>query len=433
MNEDQLNQIRGRHIAYIPQEAMSALNPLQPIAKQIDEVLTLHTKLSLKERQAKIHQLFKSVELPNDADFIKKYPHQLSGGQRQRVLIAMALAAGPKLLIADEPTSALDALTQAEIVDLLKNIQQHLGLGILFITHQLRLAEKIASRVCIMQQGKIIEEGHLKDIFKNPHNPYTKLLLKKLPLQDSTVPKNAQPQLIVQNLNVTYKSSGLFRAQKFTALHDFSLTLRESETIGVVGASGSGKTSLAMAVLGLIKSQGTIQTPNLGRHSIQYVFQDPASSLNPKHRVIDILTEGPTFHNLYPAGELERAIQSTIQEVGLEMNTLHRYPHEFSGGQKQRVVLARALLMQPKILILDEPTSALDAKTEFEVARLLKTLQSKMGLSYLLISHDLSVIRALAHMTIVLDHGHIIEQGPTHQILTSPRHKKTQQLTQALL
>ena len=448
---DLLQQVRGNEISFIFQEPMTSLNPLHTIEKQLRESIELHQdplhSLTGAEIEARIIALLERVGLPDPASRLGAYPHQLSGGQRQRVMIAMALANGPELLIADEPTTALDVTIQAQILDLLMLLKQQDGMGMLFITHDLGIVRQIADRVCVMQDGKIVETGPTKDIFNAPQHSYTQKLLNAhsvgapQPFDPSASviaeAKNAKIWFPIQR-GVLKRTVGHVKA-----VNDVSLTLRAGETIGIVGESGSGKSTLAMAIMRLISFQGKIvfdgcdigalKTRDLRalRKDMQIVFQDPYGSLSPRMTCAQIIAEGLGVHGTPSGSSQEDLVDEILQEVGLDPEMQHRYPHEFSGGQRQRIAIARAMVMRPKLVVLDEPTSALDMTVQVQIVDLLRNLQKAHGLAYLFISHDLRVVRAMSHSVIVMKEGDVVEHGPVSDVFEAPKTQYTRGLMAA--
>src|SRR3990167_1036141 len=421
LNENKLRGIRGNSIAMVFQEPMTSLNPLHSIEKQINEVLALHKGLSGKAATALTLELLGLVGIPEPHKRLKAYPHELSGGQRQRVMIAMALANEPELLIADEPTTALDVTVQLKILELLKDLQARLGMALLLISHDLNLVRRIAHHVCVMQQGKIVEQASCEQLFH-------------------------APLLEVDDLRVWFPiKKGLLRrtVDYVKAVDGINFSLPQGQTLGIVGESGSGKSTLGLAILRLIGSQGAINfrgeaLQGLSQHAIrpfrrqmQVVFQDPYGSLSPRMSVSQIVGEGLQIHGMGTEAEQEQAIIDALLEVGLDPATRHRYPHEFSGGQRQRIAIARALVLKPQLILLDEPTSALDRTVQRQVVELLRSLQSKYNLTYLFISHDLAVVRALSHQLMVVKQGQVIEQGPAARVFAAPQDIYTQQLLEA--
>jgi microcin C transport system ATP-binding protein len=447
-NKD-LRKIRGNDISFIFQEPMTSLNPLHTIERQLSESLKLHQGLKGSKVTEKILDLLSKVGIDEAHRKISNYPHQLSGGQRQRIMIAMALANKPDLLIADEPTTALDVTIQAQILELLANIQKSEGMGMLFITHDLSVVRRIADRVCVMKDGEIVETGVTNEIFSSPNHEYTKKLLNAEP---SGFPKpiksNAFEIINIKNLKVWFPIvKGLLRkvVGNVKAVNDASLNIAQGETLGIVGESGSGKTTLALAIMRLISSKGQItfmgnkldgltnKQLKPFRRDIQMVFQDPYGSLSPRFTIEQIISEGLDVHNLDKGQNRRAMVENILIEVGLEKDMIDRYPHEFSGGQRQRIAIARAMILKPKLLILDEPTSALDMTVQVQIVKLLRDLQIKYGLAYLFISHDLRVIRALSHKVIVMYNGNIVETGTNKEIFESPKSNYTKELISAAL
>jgi microcin C transport system ATP-binding protein len=448
-SEPRLRQVRGNRIAMIFQEPMTSLNPLHTIERQIGEVLVIHKGLSGPAARARIVELLRLVGLGAQAEKrLDAYPHQLSGGQRQRVMIAMALANEPDLLIADEPTTAVDVTIQAQLLKLLKELQARLGMAILFITHDLGIVRKMAEDVCVMQRGRIVEAGPVAAVFANPQHDYTRHLLaaepKGKPGQRSV---DAPAIMQTQDLKVWFPiKGGVFRRtlDNVKAVDGVDLTVKEGHTLGVVGESGSGKTTLGLALLRLEHSDGSIvfsgreiQALSRGemrplRREMQIVFQDPFGSLSPRLSVAEIIAEGLKIHRI-GASETEREerIVAALNEVRLDPETRHRYPHEFSGGQRQRIAIARALVLKPRFLVLDEPTSALDMSVQAQIVDLLRELQDRHKLAYLFISHDLRVVRALADEVMVLKDGKVVERGTSQQIFDAPQQPYTKALMAA--
>ncbi len=443
-----LRQVRGDQISMIFQEPMTSLNPLHKVEKQIAETLILHKGLNPQQCRGRVLELLRLVGLQDPEKRLGAYPHELSGGQRQRVMIAMALANEPDLLIADEPTTALDVTIQAQILKLLKELQQKFGMAMLLITHDLAIVRKMADRVCVMTNGEIVETGTTWDIFERPQHPYTQKLLAAEPKgAPITAPANAPVVMRGEDVKVHFpiKKGVLKRTvDHVRAVDGVTLTVREGHTIGVVGESGSGKTTLGLALLRLLSSKGgiafkgeTIQ--GLGssalqplRREMQIVFQDPFGSLSPRLSVGQIVEEGLKVHELGgSAAEREELIIAALQEVGLDPASRHRYPHEFSGGQRQRIAIARAMVLKPRFVVLDEPTSALDMSVQAQIVDLLRDLQERHKLAYMFISHDLKVVRALADEVIVLRNGQVMEHGPAQKIFENPDHSYTQALMKA--
>jgi microcin C transport system ATP-binding protein len=445
MPENEIRRVRGNDITIIFQEPMTSLNPLHTIAKQIGEILLLHQGLSGTAARKRILELLTQVGIPDPEGRLDSYPHQLSGGQRQRVMIAMALANEPDLLIADEPTTALDVTVQAQILKLLKDTQQRLGMSMLFITHDLGIVRKIADTVCVMQRGKIVEQGPVERVFTAPEHPYTRALLAAEPKPDPAPPKPDAPVVVkTDDLKVWFPiKRGVLRkvVGHIKAVDGISMEVRKGETLGVVGESGSGKTTLGLAILRLISSDGpvvfmgqTIQGLKFKemrpfRRDMQIVFQDPYGSLSPRMSVSDIIEEGLWVHHpKMKADERERQVVAALTDVGLDTDTRHRYPHEFSGGQRQRIALARALVLEPTFIVLDEPTSALDMLIQAQMVDLLRDLQKRRDLTYMFISHDLRVVAALASRLLVLRNGKMVEEGAAADLFKNPKSDYTRAL-----
>ena len=448
--DKEIQKIRGKKITAIFQEPMTSLNPLHTIEKQINEIIMLHSPLSYSESTKKTINLLEQVGLKNITSRLKSYPHELSGGQRQRVMIAISIANNPDLLIADEPTTALDVTTQLQIIELLKNIQNRLGMSILFISHDLSVVKKISDYICIMKDGKIVERNSTSEIFNNPKNEYTKKLINAQTRKKITESKNTNEILKVEDLKVWFPiKKGILRRVKdyVKAIDKISFSLQEKKTLGIVGESGSGKTSLILALLKLINSEGKIifnsSTINLRknadiknfRKNVQVVFQDPFSSLSPRMTVEQIISEGLDIHekNLNYE-EKQKKIFSVVNEIGMDYTEIkNRYPHEFSGGQRQRVAIARALVLKPKLLILDEPTSSLDVSIQSQILDLLNNLQKKYNLTYIFISHDMKVIKAISDYVLVLKNGKIVEEGETNKIFMKTQNEYTKNLIKAVI
>ena len=445
-DHNSLKMFRGKEIGFIFQEPLVSLNPLHTIGKQIGECITTHTSISNVDLKDKVIALLKDVKLDDPERRFNHYPHQLSGGQRQRVMIAMALSNNPKLLIADEPTTALDVTIQKEILDLLHSLRASYDLSILFITHNLKIVKNLADRLYIMKDGKIIESGKTKVIFKRPTHLYTKDLIEpKIKITKSKF--NASKVLLsAENLSVKYKGPrSLFRSstKDFYALDKVSLSIKFGETLGVVGESGSGKTSLALSILKLIDYQGDINLylPEVVcrkkdklknyRRNVQIVFQDPFSSLSPRLSIRDIIGEGIISHRIFSKEQVEEKIGLALRRVDLDKATLERYPHEFSGGQRQRIAIARAIIMEPKLLILDEPTSSLDAAVQKQIIKLLIDLQKDLNLSYLFISHDLELVSTISHRMVVMKDGKIVDEGTPTKLLRLSKNKYTKRLVES--
>ena len=446
--EKELRQIRGDKIAMIFQEPMTSLNPLHTIEKQINETLILHKGMDRDAARKRTLELLNLVGIPEAARRLSAYPHELSGGQRQRVMIAMALANEPDLLIADEPTTALDVTIQAQILKLLKELQEKLGMALLLITHDLNIVRKMADKVVVMTGGEAVETGAAKTIFEAPQHPYTKRLLAAEP-KGKPPTRSEDAPLIVEGddikVHFPIRKGILKRAVDYVkAVDGISLQLKAGHTLGVVGESGSGKTTLGMALLRLISSQGAIRFEGRDiqgvsssdlrplRSEMQIVFQDPYGSLSPRLSVGQIVGEGLLVHRRdASAAEREAMIVEALKEVGLDPESRHRYPHEFSGGQRQRIAIARAIVLKPKLLVLDEPTSALDMSVQAQIVDLLRDIQQRLDLAYLFISHDLRVVRALADEVIVMKDGQVVEQGAAARIFDQPEADYTKALMKA--
>ncbi len=445
--EPDLRRIRGNDISFIFQEPMTSLNPLHTIERQLAESLQLHQGLRGGAARARILDLLAKVGIRDAESRLGAYPHQLSGGQRQRVMIAMALANGPDLLIADEPTTALDVTIQAQILDLLAELKAREGLSLLFITHDLGVVRRIADRVCVMQGGRIVEQGAAAEVFANPQHSYTKTLLAAEPAgRPDPVPDAAEEVLRTESLRVWFPiHRGFLRRTvgHVKAVNDASLRIRAGETLGIVGESGSGKTTLALAVLRLIASEGPVVFMGRDvqgwsaramrdlRREMQVVFQDPFGSLSPRMTIGEIVAEGLGVHGTRPGQDRAGMVADILTEVGLDPAAMGRYPHEFSGGQRQRVAIARAMILRPKLVVLDEPTSALDMTVQVQIVDLLRRLQRDQGLAYLFISHDLRVVRALAHLVMVMKEGDIVEAGESAAIFDAPQSDYTRTLMDA--
>jgi microcin C transport system ATP-binding protein len=445
---ERLRRVRGDRIAMIFQEPMTSLNPLHTLERQIAETLLIHKHMSATAARERTLELLRLVGLPDAENRLGAYPHQLSGGQRQRVMIAMAIANEPDILIADEPTTALDVTIQAHILQLLKDLRDRFGMALLLITHDLTIVRKMANEVCIMTAGEIVEAGPTAGIFAQPRHPYTRRLLAAEPKGRAAPADPAAPELIEgRDVKVWFPiRRGVLRrvAGYVKAVDGVSLAVRRGTTLGVVGESGSGKTTLGLALLRLTEAQGHIRfaerdIATLGqrqlrplRREMQVVFQDPFSSLSPRLSVAQIVEEGLKVHRLAAgAAERRRLIETALVEVGLDPEAAERYPHEFSGGQRQRIAIARALVLKPRFVVLDEPTSALDMSVQAQIVELLRELQTRHGLAYLFISHDLRVVRALAHDILVMKDGKIVEAGSTERVMTAPEHPYTRALMAA--
>jgi microcin C transport system ATP-binding protein len=446
--ESVLQEIRGNDIAMVFQEPMTSLNPLHTIEKQINETLILHKGMSRPAARQRTLELLRLVGLPEPEKRLNAYPHELSGGQRQRVMIAMALANDPDLLIADEPTTALDVTIQAQILKLLKELQARLGMALLLITHDLGIVRKMASRVCVMTKGEIVEQGPVAQIFDHPQHAYTRHLLAAEPKgRPVAAAADAPPIMTGGDIKVWFPiKAGVLRhvVDHVKAVDGISLNVREGHTVGVVGESGSGKTTLGLALLRLTQSQGKIRFDGKEidglssrevrplRREMQIVFQDPFGSLSPRLSVGQIVAEGLKVHRIAGSeAEREAMIVGALEEVGIDPEARHRYPHEFSGGQRQRIAIARAMILKPKFVVLDEPTSALDMSVQAQIVDLLRELQQRHRLTYMFISHDLRVVRALADEVMVLKDGKVMEQGSAAQIFERPQHPYTRALMAA--
>ena len=446
-SDTELRGLRGVKMAMIFQEPMTALNPVMRVGDQIGEMLEIHTRMSDAEIRARVIEVMKDVNLPDVEQMVDSYPHQLSGGQRQRIMIAMALALEPALLIADEPTTALDVTTQAQILDLIKDIQKRHGTGVMFITHDFGVVAEIADRVVVMQQGKVVEQGTAEQILKRPREPYTKMLISSVP---SLVPPKrkpitaGEPILAARGLEKVYGATGWFGAGRVVhAAKQVELEVRRGETLGVVGESGSGKSTVARCIVRLIDptaGEVLIDGKNIAglspaqmrpyRRDVQVVFQDPYRSLNPRRTVGQSIIEGPMNFGLSAAEALKRA-GSLMEIVGLSAAALDRFPHQFSGGQRQRICIARALAMEPKVLIADEAVSALDVSVQAQVLKLLDDVRKRFDLAMLFITHDLRVAAQICDRIMVMQKGEVVEKGPTAKVYASPAHPYTRLLLDA--
>ncbi len=446
-----LRQIRGSDISMIFQEPMTALNPVMTIGDQIDEVFRFHEKMSRRERRERAIGLLDDVHLPDPAASMRAYPHELSGGQRQRAMIAMALALDPKILIADEPTTALDVTTQAQILKLIKEMQEKHDTGVLFITHDFGVVADIADRVAVMQGGQMVEAGTAAEVLNNPQHPYTQRLIEAVPSLTPRPPRvqAAKPVLEVKNLTKTFRSGGGFlgfggEERIVHAAKDVTLELRHGETLGIVGESGSGKSTVARCIVRLIEAEegkillGDTDLRPLGRAAmrphrarIQMVFQDPFASLNPRTKVGAIISQGPIIQGV-PREEAEAKTRELLKVVGLDERAYDRYPHEFSGGQRQRIGIARALVLGPDVLVADEPVSALDVSIQAQILRLLDEIRERMTLSMIFITHDLRVAAQVCDRLAVMRYGEVVETGPTAEIFRDPRHEYTRALLAAV-
>jgi len=450
LDKSELNDVRGRKITMIFQELMTSLDPLYTIGNQLMEPIRRHRKLSAAEARKEALRLLELVKIPDPERRMKSYPYEMSGGQRQRVMIAMALANDPDILIADEPTTALDVTVQAQILTLLADLQRRLGMAIVFITHDLGIVRRFADRVYVMRSGEVVEEGQTDALFAAPRHDYTKMLLAADPTGRKAPPPSGAPVLLEgRNVEVTFRIGGGFLAGPplmLRAVDRISLSLKRGQTIGIVGESGSGKSTLGRALLRLLPSEGEIRfdyrdISAVGpdkmrplRRELQLVFQDPFGSLSPRMTIGQVITEGLLVHepSLSSKARDLRAVEA-LREVGLDPNMRNRYAHEFSGGQRQRIAIARAMILKPKVVVLDEPTSALDRSVQKQIVELLRELQAENDLSYLFISHDLAVVRAMADYIIVMKQGQIVEEGLTDEIFDHPREAYTQALMSAAI
>ena len=444
---DQIQSLRGNKVGMIFQEPMTAFNPLQTIEKQINEVLLLHKGLSESKASQRTIELLELVGIENAGQRMSSYPHQLSGGQRQRAMIAMALANNPELLIADEPTTALDVTVQTQVIGLLKSLQRQLNMAVLLITHDFSVVRKFSDRIAVMYEGQIVETGNSDDLFANPQHDYTNLLMKSDPGGEPS-PADSEADTIVKtdDLKVWFpiKKGVLRRTVDYVkAVDGITIGVQQGHSLGIVGESGSGKTTLGLAILRLIDSEGGIvfnqaaidgynqkQMRSL-RKEMQVVFQDPFGSLSPRMSIAKIIEEGLEIHKPEDKVRFEEIIINVLEEVDLDPDVRHRYPHEFSGGQRQRIAIARALVLKPKLVVLDEPTSSLDRSVQFQVINLLKDLQLKYGLTYLFITHDLKIVKALCHEVIVMKSGVVVEAGPARNVFEAPQQDYTRTLLSA--
>ena len=452
LTEAQMQEIRGNSITMIFQEPLTSLNPIYRIGDQVAEIILNHRDVSKEAAKQEVIRLFKEVQIPEPEARFSQYPHQLSGGQRQRVMIAMALANEPDLLIADEPTTALDVTVQAEILTLMKRLQEKMGMAILLITHDLGVVRETSDKVCVMRYGEIVERGTTEQIFNDPQHPYTKHLINSEPSGHPAPLPEGNPVIMEgRDVRKVYKiKHGSFWNRKtvdLVAVNDVSLKVRNGETLGIVGESGSGKSTLGMSLIklqpitgGEIEFEGKRIDP-LGkremrpyRTDIQVVFQDPFSSLNPRMIIKQIIEEGLVVNKIGKSdAERDKLIRKALEEVQMPADVMDRFPHEFSGGQRQRIAIARALALQPKFILLDEPTSALDLSIQAQIIELLRDLRRKHDLSYVFISHDLKVVRALCHNVIVMQNGNVVEAGVTEDVLVSPQTEYTQRLVDAAI
>ena len=444
-----MRKLRGARIGLIPQEPLTALNPLHKVERQVAEALRLHRgKIGREEARERVLELLKLCGVRDPVRRMASYPHELSGGQRQRVMIAMALANEPDLLIADEPTTALDVTIQKQVLDLLYELRERLGMAMLLITHDLGVVGRMADRVCVMTQGEVVEEGPVKDVFRRPKHDYTKKLIGSVPKGGPLPVEDTGSLASTDDLKVWFPIKGWFGRPRdwVKAVDGVSIDVRRGRTLGVVGESGSGKSTLGLALLRISRSEGAIRFDGEEisrrnykamrplRSRMQIVFQDPFASLSPKMTVRQIVGEGLPLH--FPElsrDECDAQVRQVLEEVGLGPELLDRYPHEFSGGQRQRIAIARAIVLKPDLVVLDEPTSALDMSVQAQIVELLRELQARHGLTYVFISHDLKVVRALAHDLLVMRAGKVVEQGPAEQLLENPQSDYTRELLNASL
>lgn len=446
--EKEMQSIRGDRIGMIFQEPMTSLNPFMRVGIQVAEAIMCHRSVTRSQAKTKVLELFDLVHLPNPQQAYTKYPHEFSGGQLQRIMIAMALINEPDILIADEPTTALDVTVQAEVLNLIKEIQAKMGMSILFITHDLGVVKHLADRVIVMCKGDVVEQGECDALFANPQHEYTQMLINSIPKgSKDPIPEHAPALLQADDIRVKFLIKSHFlpnKNQYFEAVKGISLELKQGETLGIVGESGSGKSTLGRALIGLLPSTGRIQfrgqdLANLNdkqrfelKKDVQMVFQDPYGSLSPRMTVGDIITEALTVHQpqLTRQQRMARA-RKALEEVRLDPHSINRYPHEFSGGQRQRIAIARALILEPSFILLDEPTSALDRSVQLTVIDLLKDIQKKHNIGFLFISHDLSVVKALSDRVLVMQKGEVMEQGTADEIFHNPQSDYTKKLIAA--
>ena len=446
-DERALQRLRGNQVSFIFQEPMTSLNPLHTVERQLSETISLHQNLNKEKLRENCINLLEKVGIRDIKFRLNAFPHQLSGGQRQRVMIAMAIANRPKILIADEPTTALDVTIQAQILNLLADLKKEFGMSMLFITHDLNIVRQISDRVCVMNAGKIVEQGFTGNVFEKPKHEYTKKLLKAVSVSGPK-PISSKSKVILRCEDIKvwfpiYRGFLKRTVGHIKALNAATFNVRIGETLGIVGESGSGKSTIASALMRLIESEGNINfdSKNIGslktrqlrriRSDMQIVFQDPFGSLSPRMTCAQIIAEGLEVHQSASFDDTQLLVDDVMQEVGLDPTFKHRYPHEFSGGQRQRIAIGRAMVLKPKMVILDEPTSALDRTVQFQIVNLLKHLQEKYGLAYIFISHDLAVIRAMSHRVLVMKQGDIVESGYTEQIFRDPKESYTRDLLMA--
>ena len=448
--EAEMRRLRGNQVSMIFQEPMSSMNPVYTVGQQICEIIHLHNKVSRAEAMARAEQLLAEVQIPEPKARLRSYPHQLSGGQRQRVMIAMALANRPDILIADEPTTALDVTVQAQILNLIKDLKSKYGMAVILITHDLTIVRQFSDYVYVMQNGRVQEHNRTEDLFRNPQHSYTRHLLASEPKGSANPIAESSPTVLEGRdvkVSFTLKRGGFFKPDFFelVAVDKLSLNLRRHETLGLVGESGSGKTTFGQALIRLINNQGgeiffdgePIHNKDRGqmrplRSRMQIVFQDPFASLNPRMSIRQIIEEGLIVNNI-GANSRERVdrVRKALRDAGMPDSIMQRFPHEFSGGQRQRIAIARAIAMEPEFILLDEPTSALDLSVQAQIIDLLRKLQDEKGLSYLFISHDLKVVRALCHRVMVMQFGKVVEEGPVSEVLSNPKTDYTRALVRA--
>lgn len=449
-SEPEMQKIRGDRIAMIFQEPLTSLNPIYRVGDQVAEIIQVHRPMPKKKAVEEVLKLFREVQLPNPEARLGQYPHEMSGGQRQRVMIAMALANKPDLLIADEPTTALDVTVQAEILSLLKDLQKSHNMAVVLITHDLTVVEKTSDNVVVMRYGEVVEQGRTDEVFANPQHPYTQHLLASEPKgRPDRLDEDADPLMVAEDMRVSFRlTQGGLLSRKHTelvAVNDISATVRRGETLGIVGESGSGKTTLGMAMIRLLETNGgkvsydghridglSRKEMRPFRPRIQVVFQDPFSSLNPRMIIRQIIEEGLIVNGIGKnAAEREELVAQALEDVSMPRDAMQRFPHEFSGGQRQRLAIARALALNPEFILLDEPTSALDLSIQAQIIDLLRDLRAKHDLSYMFISHDLKVVKALCHNVVVMQHGNVVEMGATEKVLEAPSTDYTRKLVDA--
>ena len=449
-SEPEMQKIRGDRIAMIFQEPLTSLNPIYRVGDQVAEIIQVHRPMPKKKAMEEVLKLFREVQLPNPEARLGQYPHEMSGGQRQRVMIAMALANKPDLLIADEPTTALDVTVQAEILSLLKDLQKSHNMAVVLITHDLTVVEKTSDNVVVMRYGEVVEQGRTDEVFANPQHPYTQHLLASEPKgRPDRLDEGADPLMVAEDMRVSFRlTQGGLLSRKHTelvAVNDISATVRRGETLGIVGESGSGKTTLGMAMIRLLETNGgkvsfdghridglSRKEMRPFRPRIQVVFQDPFSSLNPRMIIRQIIEEGLIVNGIGKnAAEREELVAQALEDVSMPRDAMQRFPHEFSGGQRQRLAIARALALNPEFILLDEPTSALDLSIQAQIIDLLRDLRAKHDLSYMFISHDLKVVKALCHNVVVMQHGNVVEMGATEKVLEAPSTDYTRKLVDA--